>query len=110
MSDVITRGRMLLAQRAAPVEQETYAEDATEIGEGDDGPSETDLLNTMCTLMQLMIDRIDALERAMSAPRVRTPTRDETGKIVSVTDTPIPTMAPQLWASSDMTMGSASEC
>jgi len=86
MSDIISRGMALLAQAHGSSDTESEMESpANDASEGDDG-EEVALLQQLVALTQLMIDRVDALERAMCAPRERIPVRDMTGRIISVTD------------------------
>lgn len=60
--------------------------------DGADDAQEIELLQQLVALTQLMIDRVDALERAMCAPRERIPVRDMTGRIISVTDCMVTSM------------------
>jgi hypothetical protein len=86
VTDILSRGRALLAQYDEPAEDGGTATVPPLSDDAECGPSETDLLTQLCALTQQMIDRVSALERAMAAPRVRIPVRDMTGKIVSVSD------------------------
>ena len=89
MSDIISRGMALLAQAHGS------SDTASEMESPDDGADdaqEIGLLQQLVALTQLMIDRVDALERAMCAPRERIPVRDMTGRIISVTDCMVTSM------------------
>lgn len=83
MSDIISRGMALLAQANGSSDTESEMESPDN---GADDAKEIELLQQLVALTQLMIDRVDALERAMCAPRERIPVRDMTGRIISVTD------------------------
>ena len=89
MSDIISRGMALLAQANGS------SDTASEMESPDDDAhdaQEIELLQQLVALTQLMIDRVDALERAMCAPRERIPVRDMTGRIISVTDCMVTSM------------------
>jgi len=73
----------LLAQAHGSSDTESEMESPAD---GADDAKEIGLLQQLVALTQLMIDRVDALERAMCAPRERIPVRDMSGRIISVTD------------------------
>lgn len=89
MSDIISRGMALLAQANGSSDTESEMES---LDNGADDGQEVELLQQLVALTQLMIDRVDALERAMCAPRERIPVRDMTGRIISVTDCMVASM------------------
>lgn len=89
MSDIISRGMALLAQANGSSDTESEMES---LDNGADDGQEVELLQQLVALTQLMIYRVDALERAMCAPRERIPVRDMTGRIISVTDCMVASM------------------
>lgn len=89
MSDIISRGMALLAQANGSSDTESEMES---LDNGADDGQEVELLQQLVALTQLMIDRVDALERTMCAPRERIPVRDMTGRIISVTDCMVASM------------------
>jgi hypothetical protein len=78
MSFLVAEGDQLLAEQAARDQREQLETDAiTQVAT---------TLPALLRMMESMITRLDRLEAALNAPRIRYPIRDEAGAITSVVD------------------------